>query len=96
MMGLDSGQLFANPIPHEFEIPKSEIANIITRAVDAATLTGITGKDNTPFILNRIKEETKGRSLPANRALVLDNVRVGAKIAVELSKMEGSAGRIGF
>ena len=45
----------------------------------------ITGKDTTPFLLARIAEHTGGRSLEANIQLVINNARVAAEIAVELS-----------
>jgi len=47
---------------------------------------GITGKDTTPFLLARIAERTGGRSLEANIQLVLNNARVAAEIAVEMSR----------
>ena len=47
---------------------------------------GIAGKEVTPFLLSRIFETTKGASLEANIALVLNNARLGAEIACELSK----------
>ncbi|KAF8455479.1 Indigoidine synthase A like protein-domain-containing protein [Terfezia claveryi] len=91
-LGLTSGQLFCNPIPKEHEIPTSKIAAIITGAVEKARQEGITGKENTPYILARIKEKSGGSSIPANKALVMDNARVGAQVAVELALLETSAG----
>ncbi|KAI5797907.1 Indigoidine synthase A like protein-domain-containing protein [Peziza echinospora] len=87
-LGLTSGQFFANPIPAKDEIPKEEIAEIINTAVEMARKDGATGKDNTPYILDRIKTDSKGRSIKANRALILNNARVGAEVAVALSELE--------
>jgi pseudouridine-5'-phosphate glycosidase len=42
---------------------------------------GVTGKDTTPFLLARIAEQTGGRSLTANIALVKNNAKVAAEIA---------------
>ncbi|KAF8534280.1 Indigoidine synthase A like protein-domain-containing protein [Trichophaea hybrida] len=87
--GLTSGQLFANPIPKEFEIPNEEIQDIIKASVAAAE--GVSsGKDVTPFILNDILKRTLGRSIKANRGLILNNAEMGAKVAVELAKLEGT------
>ncbi|PUU77509.1 Indigoidine synthase A like protein-domain-containing protein [Tuber borchii] len=83
-MGLTSGQLFCNPIPEEFEIPAKDINKAISEAVEKARNKGVFGKDQTPYILNEIKEITKGASLPANIALVLSNARMGAQVAREL------------
>ncbi|KAM3066309.1 hypothetical protein ACMFMG_003180 [Clarireedia jacksonii] len=82
-----SGFHFANPIPEEFSIPKSEIDQAINQAVEEAAEQGIHGHANTPFILSRIKELTKGNSVAANRALIESNIKVATKVAVELSRM---------
>jgi hypothetical protein len=81
------GLLFANPIPEEFSIPKAEIDLAINQAVQEAADQGFHGHLNTPFILSRIKDLTKGNSIPANRALIESNVRMATQVAVELSKM---------
>ena len=83
-----SGLLFANPIPYEHSIPKAEIDVAINQAVQEAADQGFHGHTNTPFILARIKELTKGNSIPANRALIESNVMMAAKVAVELSKLK--------
>jgi hypothetical protein len=82
-----SGFHFANPIPQEFSIPKSEIDQAINQAVDEAAEQGFHGHANTPFILSRIKELTKGNSIAANRALIESNIKVATRVAVELSRM---------
>lgn len=84
-LGLAGGQLVANPIPPEAEIPRSEIDPVIASALDEATQQGIAAKAVTPFLLARIFELTQGRSLAANIALVKHNARLAAAIAVELA-----------
>jgi pseudouridine-5'-phosphate glycosidase/pseudouridine kinase len=83
-----SGLLFANPIAEEFSIPKSEIDVAIDLAVQEAADQGIHGHANTPFILSRIKELTKGNSIPANKALIEANVKIATQVAVELAKYQ--------
>ncbi|TLD18302.1 IdgA domain-containing protein [Venturia nashicola] len=83
-----SGLLFANPIPTEWAIPKAEMEIIIHQAIREADAAGITGKDNTPFILNKVKELSGGKSLPANRALIVSNVKRGTNVAKELANFE--------
>jgi pseudouridine-5'-phosphate glycosidase/pseudouridine kinase len=85
---LKSGLLFANPIPEEAAIPKSEMDVFINEAISYANKVGVSGKDNTPFVLAKIKELTNGRSVEANRALVASNVKRGTIIANQLSKLE--------
>jgi pseudouridine-5'-phosphate glycosidase/pseudouridine kinase len=88
-MGLRSGSglLFANPIPEAFSMDKAEIDIAIDLAVREAAEQGFHGHSNTPFILARIKELTKGTSIPANRALIESNVAMAAKVAVELANL---------
>lgn len=84
-MDLPGGQLIANPIPSDAEIPAEVLAPVISQAQDEADRQGITGKDVTPFLLQRIFELTEGRSLVANIALVRNNARLAAEIARELN-----------
>ncbi len=85
-LGLHGGVVIANPIPEESELNAAEIEQAIQAAVREAEASGITGKEVTPFLLSKLGEITGGRSLDANIALVKHNARVGAEIAVELSK----------
>ncbi|WP_071675179.1 pseudouridine-5'-phosphate glycosidase [Nioella nitratireducens] len=80
-LGLSGGQLVANPIPEADEIPAETLAPIIAQAQSEADAGGISGKDVTPFLLQRIFDLTGGRSLTANIALVLNNARLAAAIA---------------
>jgi len=85
-LGLPGGQLIANPIPADHEIPTAEMNPIIDEATQNATELGITGKEVTPFLLRRIFDLTGGRSLSANIALVLNNAGLAARIAAEIVK----------
>ena len=84
-LGLKGGQLVANPIPPEAEIPRAEIMPHIEQALSEAAAQGIAAKAVTPFLLQRMYELTHGRSLTANIALVLNNARLAAAIARELA-----------
>ena len=84
-MGLRGGQLVANPIPQEAEIPADVLAPIIAQALDEADAQGISAKAVTPFLLGRIFELTEGRSLTANIALVRNNARLAAQIAIAMA-----------
>ena len=85
-MGLDGGQLVANPIPPESEIAAETLAPVIARAQAEADAAGISAKAVTPFLLSRIFELTDGASLTANIALVRNNARLAARIAEELGR----------
>ena len=87
-LGLPGGQLVANPIPAEAEIARDVIGPVIEAALAEAHTQGIAAKAVTPFLLQRIFELTEGRSLAANIALVLNNARLGAAIAVALARAD--------
>ncbi len=82
---------FANPIPEAASIPKSEMDTIIEEALKAAHNAGVIGKDNTPYVLARIKELSGSKSVKANRALIESNVRRGTIVARELARFEAEA-----
>jgi pseudouridine-5'-phosphate glycosidase/pseudouridine kinase len=79
---------FANPIPEDAAIPKETMDSIIAEALRQADAANISGKNNTPYVLNKIKELTEGKSIPANRALIESNVRRATIIARELSILD--------
>lgn len=85
-LGLAGGQLVANPIPQEAEIPRDRIMPVIEQALAEAAAQKIAAKQVTPFLLQRIFELTEGRSLHSNIALVLNNARLAAEIAAAMAK----------
>ena len=85
-LGVAGGQLVVNPIPEAAEIPGAEIAPLIDAAVAQAEAEGVSGKEVTPFLLARVLEATRGRSLEANVALVENNARLAARIALALQR----------
>ena len=80
------GVLIANPIPEAHALPAEEIEAHIREAVREAEAAGIAHKALTPFLLDRVKALTGGRSLAANIALVKNNAALGASIAVLLAQ----------
>ena len=84
-IGLPGGQLVANPIPVADEIARAVLEPVIAQALAEAAAQGISAKAVTPFLLQRIFELTGGRSLQSNIALVLNNARLAAAIAIAIS-----------
>lgn len=83
-MGLRSAVLVTNAVPETESIPKSEMEPIIAKASVEAMEKEIHGQALTPFLLGRISELTKGKSLKANLALLLNNARLAGEIAREV------------
>jgi len=86
--GLQSAVLVANPVPETEAISKSEMEPFIEQANREAHEQGIHGKSVTPFLLQRINELTNGKSMQTNLALLLNNARLAAQIALSLHAVE--------
>jgi pseudouridine-5'-phosphate glycosidase len=80
------GVVVANPVPREHELPASVYEEAIAQALADADREGIGGRDVTPFLLARLRELTNGKSVATNRALLLNNARLAARLAVALAK----------
>jgi pseudouridine-5'-phosphate glycosidase len=88
-LGLRGGVVVSNPVPEIFAMPKDEIDRITEQALREAHNGGVTGKAVTPFLLDRIKQLTGGRSLMTNIALVKNNARAGAELAIAMHNLPG-------
>lgn len=86
-LGLNGGMVVANPIEEQYQMDYDTITEAIEVALKEADEKGIHGKESTPFLLAKVKEITGGDSLESNIQLVYNNARLGAQIAVELSKL---------
>nr|WP_276522225.1 pseudouridine-5'-phosphate glycosidase [Kallotenue papyrolyticum] len=82
--GGGSGMLLVVPPPAESALPQAEVAMLIDAALAEAAQRGIQGAQVTPFLLATIAERSGGRSLTANIALLKNNARVAAAVAVAL------------
>lgn len=83
-MGLTSGMLVCVPCPAEAARPAAEMEAAIATALAEADAQGVRGKAVTPFLLSRVAALTHGESKTANLALLENNARVAAEIAVAL------------
>ncbi|XP_026727340.1 pseudouridine-metabolizing bifunctional protein C1861.05 [Trichoplusia ni] len=85
---LSSGTVVAVPIPEKYAMDEKIIEEAISGALQEAENKGIFGKEVTPFILSAVANATSGASLNANIALIKNNAKVGADIAVEFKKLK--------
>ncbi len=86
-LGLRGGVVVANPVPEAEAMDPLVIDEAIRCALAEAEAAGIKGKETTPFLLAKVKELTGGESLSSNIALVLNNARLAARIAVAYAKL---------
>ena len=82
--GLRSAVLVCNPVPAASAIPRKEMEPLITAASREAVGKKIGGKALTPFLLERLRVMTEGRSLVTNIALLLNNAHLAGRIAQAL------------
>ena len=66
---MQNGVLFAAPIPTEFAGAGAEIQQAVEQAVEESEKNGISkrGNESTPWLLNRVYELTKGKSLESSQ-----------------------------
>lgn len=83
-MGGAGAVLLCAPIPEQFEIDAVEIELATEEATRLAEWEGVRGKALTPFLLAQMEKLTRGRTLEANRALLVNNAEVAARVAMHL------------
>ena len=84
-LGLHGGMVVANPIPKEYSLDKNEMDTVINNAIIEMDKLGIKGKETTPYLLGKIVELTKGKSLASNIQLVYNNCRLASLISNEFT-----------
>lgn len=85
---LEGGTLVTNPIPEEDAIENDIIDKAIELALKQAETQGIKGKDVTPFLLKEVMEATQQKALQANIALIKNNAKLAAQIAIADKKQK--------
>jgi pseudouridine-5'-phosphate glycosidase len=73
--------LICNPIADEHAMDPDEVAAATAACERRAARDGVRGRDLTPFLLACLAEETDGRSLEANLALLEANASLAGRIA---------------
>ena len=73
------------PVPIGDEVPRERIEPVIERASAEAAAAGVRGAELTPWLLARIADLTDGASVRANLALIRNNARTAARLAVALA-----------
>ena len=92
VLGLTNALLVTVPVPEESEVPADVLQNVLDESLEEARLQVVGGRELTPFLLSRMSEQSKGATLKANIALLENNARVAAEIAVALVSQEKVAG----
>ncbi len=81
------GLLLNQPVPKEYALDQAEMEDWIADGVGKAVIEGHSGKAITPFLLDHVARVSAGRSLEANRALLVQNAWLAGQIAVSLQEV---------
>lgn len=84
-LNLPGAILLTVPVPEEFEIEVENLEKILSESLKFADKKKISGKEITPFLLAQMSEKSAGKTLKANIALLENNARIAAQIAVRIS-----------
>ena len=87
-LGMESGIVIANPIPAEHALETDFISKLIQSVVLDAANKGIKGNKVTPYILEALHRESEGKSVVANKELVVNNSRIAAKLAISYANLK--------
>ncbi len=87
---LKGATLVTVPVPVEAEVAASDLQEVLDKALTEAKEKGICGRELTPYLLARAGVLSSGATLKANIALLENNARVAAGIALALSKKESA------
>lgn len=85
-LGLEAALLVAVPVPEGFEVDERLMEESLAEALAVAAERGVTGRDLTPFLLAHMGWRSRGATLRANLALLENNARVAAEVAVALAQ----------
>jgi pseudouridine-5'-phosphate glycosidase len=77
--------LVANPAPAAHRLEPALLERLTAAGMRAAARSGVAGNALTPFLLDYLARKTGGRTVTANRALLVANARLAGAIAVEMS-----------
>lgn len=85
------GVVISNPLPEGEQLDPALHDRALRAGLEGLEREGVRGKDVTPYLLGRFREETGGRSLEVNKEIIRRNARLAAGIAVALERETGRA-----
>ena len=91
-LGFDTAVVVANPIPLDQEMPSEVYEAALAAALAEAAERGVRGRAVTPFLLDRLREKSEGRSVFSNLALLRHNARVAGELAGVMVRSETPSG----
>ncbi len=81
------GVLVVTPVPEQHAVEPYELEEWINQATRAAQTGRVHGKAVTPFLLKKLEEVSKGKSITTNMALLENNTQTAAALASALASL---------
>jgi len=88
-LDLPGAVVLAQPVPADQALALGPLEDAVAAALAEAAALGVAGKAVTPFLLDRVRVATAGRSLAANAALIVANAALAGATAVALASHDG-------
>jgi len=82
------GIMLTVPIPKKDELSREKVEKWIKIALDDLKDKGISGPEATPYLLKRLGEISEGKTLISNLALLRNNARIAAQVAISYNKFQ--------
>ena len=90
-LGGATGVVVGNPVPTEYEMPAEIYQSSLEQALKEASTKGVRGREVTPFLLDRMRQLSEGRSAFSNLALLRHNALVAGSLATLLARADEPA-----
>lgn len=91
-LGRSTALLIVQPPPPGTSLPRELVERAVELALIRARDEGVTGAAVTPFLLSIVEQETGGRSLETNLALLRENAALAAETAREIASVSEPEG----
>lgn len=88
------GILLTAPVPEESALPLTQVEEWLGSALEEAATGKVSGQALSPYLLKRMNELSEGKSLAANLALLKNNARLAAQVALAMTPKARTSGLI--
>ncbi|MDO5476411.1 MAG: pseudouridine-5'-phosphate glycosidase [Eubacteriales bacterium] len=85
-MGIPGGVLVVNPVPKEYEMDPIRTRKAVDMAMQDVKTNNVRGKAITPYMMGRIKVYLGQESVDSQKAFLINNAILAAKIAAAMRK----------
>ncbi len=86
-LGLPGALVLAQAVAEGVALDRDAMEAALAEGLALAAARGVAGKAITPFLLGHLRDATGGRSLGANRDLIVANAGLAARVAVALADL---------